>query len=197
MKSGKFKLDARDVFYIHNEVQKPVEVVLLNGIRHTAKMWDDTGTLRMLADNGYSAMSINLPQYIRNYGYDSDLQPDVWLREVYNKLHILKPILVCPSSASECALPFAIKHPSRISAFVGVAPVDLKKYRAGYPRMAIPVLAIWGEHDNVVPTSDGKNFISAVPMGEYREIENIGHNPQVENPSEFNEILLDFISKNV
>jgi len=197
MKSGKIVIEkSSPTFYIHNEVKKPISVVFLHGTTHTAKIWEDSGSLKALADAGYSAISINLPGYIKNYGYNSELLPDVWLRAAYDKLHILKPILVCASGSSICALPFMAKHPTRISGFVGVAPANLESHKTLYPNLTIPVLAIWGKNDNFIANNDGKIFAQVTKNGEYKEIPDAGHSPHVDQPEAFNDILLDFVKKN-
>lgn len=195
MKSGKFKLEGRDVFYIHNEIEKPIAFVFIHGRNQTAKTWEDSGTLGFLADNGISAVSINLPKYLSKYGYDTELQPETWLKEVYNQLHITNPILVSASTGSECALPFFLSNPKRVIGFIGIGCTNLKQYAKFYPKVNTPVVSVCGEKDTQSFKDSGKIFSEKVRRGEYVEIKDSGHYPHLEKPEEFHELLLKYFNQ--
>lgn len=58
-----------------------------------------------------------------------------------------------------------------------------------------PTLLIWGENDNVTPTFVAEEFHKLIPNSELHFIDQCGHAPMMEVPSEFNVILQQFLIK--
>ena len=50
--------------------------------------------------------------------------------------------------------------------------------------LTIPVLAIWGEHDQIVPIDKGRAFVKDIPNAEWHELPGCGHLPTLEKPAE-------------
>jgi pimeloyl-ACP methyl ester carboxylesterase len=61
-------------------------------------------------------------------------------------------------------------------------------------RSELPVLAIWGERDSIIPVDHGHAAHAARPGSRLEVLAGVGHFPQVECPTEVVEILDDFIS---
>jgi pimeloyl-ACP methyl ester carboxylesterase len=62
------------------------------------------------------------------------------------------------------------------------------------PGVRIPVLAVWGAADRMVPPEHGKAYAQAIPGGQFRLITNAGHLPQLETPAELLAIVREFAS---
>ena len=92
------------------------------------------------------------------------------------------------------ALPFIISQPDRIAGFVAVAPVGIPAYRERLHRITAPVLAVWGEHDNIIPLSDAETLVKSVKQGQLIVIPNATHAPYMSNPALFNQELLKFVA---
>jgi len=60
-----------------------------------------------------------------------------------------------------------------------------------------PTLLIWGNNDTITPPFVGKEFNKLIPNSELHFIDNCGHAPMMEVPSEFNVILDGFLKKYV
>ena len=60
----------------------------------------------------------------------------------------------------------------------------------------IPVLLIWGKEDSVTPPFVGEKFEELLPDAKLYLIDKCGHDPMMEKPDEFNEILKSFLEKN-
>jgi len=203
MKRAKVMIQGTPAFYIHNRVRKIPSVVFLHGEGFNAKTWVDTESMQMLADNGISAISMDLPNTL--HSYTTNLYPETWLKAFLDRTKIFNPVIVTPSIAGSYTIPFMFKNKSRISGLVAVAPVDLQKYQGKYASLNIPVLAIWGEEDTTVPVNYGDSLIGEIKNGngskkdksKIKKIKNAGHAPFMDNPKEFNDILLDFLVNDV
>jgi pimeloyl-ACP methyl ester carboxylesterase len=56
-------------------------------------------------------------------------------------------------------------------------------------RLGCEVTVIWGRHDRLAPVEHAASFAAAVPQARVHLLERCGHYPQVELPSQVNEIL--------
>ncbi|MEA2639545.1 MAG: hypothetical protein QOF51_939 [Chloroflexota bacterium] len=62
-------------------------------------------------------------------------------------------------------------------------------------RVTQPVLAIWGEQDDIVPPALGVQVVAAIPGARLAVIEGAGHVPMWERPSVFNRTVLGFLGQ--
>jgi pimeloyl-ACP methyl ester carboxylesterase len=60
------------------------------------------------------------------------------------------------------------------------------------PGVRIPVLAVWGAADRMVPPEHGKAYAEAIPGGQFRLITAAGHLPQMETPAELLAVVREF-----
>jgi len=72
--------------------------------------------------------------------------------------------------------------------------VTISTYREHLHKITAPVLAIWGEHDQIVPISDAELLVKSVKQGKLIIVPNGSHAPYMSNPSLFNHELLQFIA---
>ena len=61
--------------------------------------------------------------------------------------------------------------------------------------LPIPLLAIWGEDDQVIPPVKAEEVRRALPDSTVHVLPECGHWPHMEKPDEFNRILADFLSQ--
>ena len=52
------------------------------------------------------------------------------------------------------------------------------------PRVSVPTLVVWGEHDRIVPASAGASIADAMPNARLEVIKGAGHLPHIEKPEE-------------
>jgi pimeloyl-ACP methyl ester carboxylesterase len=63
------------------------------------------------------------------------------------------------------------------------------------PHIDCPVLMIWGVHDRVTPVEEWEHEIRLVKQGTLRKVHNCGHCPMLEQPNQFNALLLEFLNQ--
>ena len=60
----------------------------------------------------------------------------------------------------------------------------------------MPVLLVWGERDTVFPLEEyGKPLKERLPRANLVVVKQAGHGAYLDKPVEFNQLLLDFISR--
>lgn len=67
--------------------------------------------------------------------------------------------------------------------------------RKDIPKMTLPVCLIWGKNDNVTPVAVGEEFNQLLPNSELHIIDQCGHAPMMERPTEFNSHADAFYSR--
>ncbi len=63
-------------------------------------------------------------------------------------------------------------------------------------KLTMPVLAIWGEDDAIVPVAKGHAFVEHIPLSEWHALPECGHLPTMEKPTEVVAIARDWLERN-
>lgn len=58
--------------------------------------------------------------------------------------------------------------------------------------LKVPTLLLWGSEDRLVPLPTGEHWVGKIPGAELIVLEGAGHNPQMEFPDRFAELVLAF-----
>ena len=59
----------------------------------------------------------------------------------------------------------------------------------------LPTLIVWGRQDSIVPLSAGQVYREAIHGSRLEILEECGHRPEVEKPTEFAQLVHRFLSE--
>ncbi|GAA4675142.1 alpha/beta fold hydrolase [Frondihabitans cladoniiphilus] len=77
----------------------------------------------------------------------------------------------------------------------GVSEAWRQALLARVTKLRIPMLVVWGDDDHVLPFSHLEAARAALPEAETHVFTKTGHMPQIERPSEFAEVLEEFLAR--
>jgi pimeloyl-ACP methyl ester carboxylesterase len=180
----------KQVHFLTANPQSKQAVLMLHGASFSSATWQEIGTLEALASAGYQAIAVDLPGF--GQSESASVPPKVWMGELFDQLEVESPILLAASMSGGYALPFITSQAGRIAGFVAVAPVGISTHTENLRLITAPVLAVWGEHDNLIPISDAELLVKSVKQGQLIVIPGGTHAPYMSEPGMFNQKLLEF-----
>jgi 2-hydroxy-6-oxonona-2,4-dienedioate hydrolase len=71
--------------------------------------------------------------------------------------------------------------------------VAFSTHADAYRALAVPTLVIWGDQDVTTPLGQGQRLVQVIPGARLAVMPGIGHMPQIEDPAQFNRLLLAFL----
>jgi pimeloyl-ACP methyl ester carboxylesterase len=109
----------------------------------------------------------------------------------------LVPTMVAPRAARAAveqavALMAAVPEATYRKALVALSAFDR---RDNLPRIAVPTLAITGEHDRSAPASMVQQMALRIRGAEYVCVSSVGHLANIEMPQPFNRALVSFLTR--
>ncbi|MFO8071281.1 MAG: alpha/beta fold hydrolase [Polyangia bacterium] len=166
-------------------------VLLLHGARFDASRWVELGTLDALASAGHRAVAIDLPGHGDSEKSKADARE--FLAGLIPKLQIGKPVVVAPSMSGRYAYPLVESHPELVAGLVAVAPAGTVEHAPRLRELELPLLAVWGEKDDVFPAAQANRLIAAVSGARKVVLSGAGHACYIDRPDAFHAALLGFI----
>jgi abhydrolase domain-containing protein 14 len=166
-------------------------VLLLHGARFNSGTWQEIGTYRRLAKEGFRVVGLDLPGFGRSERVE--VPREELLAELIPLLKLDRPVIVAPSMSGGFAFPFLIRHPEGASGFVAVAPGGVDHYASELGKIRIPTLIIWGENDSVIPLAMGERMKSEIDGSRLIVLKGARHPAYLDRPEEFHDALVDFL----
>lgn len=167
-------------------------VLLLHGAAFSSATWQELGTLQLLADAGYRAIAIDLPEKGKSGKWPHVLEG--FLIELVDAMSIEKCAVVAPSMSGAYAFPFVTIHEHRASSFIAIAPVRSGQFLPAMEQTELPVLVMWGENDSVIPLKFGERLAAVTPNARLAAIEGGEHAFYMQEADKFHQKLLSFLS---
>ena len=182
------------VHYLEAGPRQQAAVVLLHGASFSAETWREIGTIQRLATAGFRVLAIDIPGH--GESLDTALNQKTWLSEVLDQLEIPLPAaVVSPSMSGKLSLPLLASSPQRLSGFVAVAPVDIPIWLDRLADCRVPVLAVWGAQDDLVPHEYADALVERLPKARKVVIAGAGHAPYMNDADAFHDAVLNFLQE--
>ncbi|MEM9539418.1 MAG: alpha/beta hydrolase [Cyanobacteria bacterium P01_E01_bin.42] len=172
------------------EISAPA-ILFLHGASFTAQTWQEISTLIYLAERGLRAIAIDVPGY--GQSQKINFSREEFLLKLLEALPCDRPILVSPSMSGGYSLPFIARYAEKLSGFVAVAPVGITHHQKAIAGISLPVLAIWGSNDRIVPPKYADLLVELFPQGKKVILPNAGHACYMNATADFHEHLFAFI----
>lgn len=194
------KTEARSVTVAGSKVHvveqgnvKGQAVLLLHGASFSSKTWQEIGTMQVLADADYRGIAVDLPGF--GGSESNEGSSETWLGDLLDALNIQEPVVVSPSMSGQYALPLVTSEPERLRGFVAVAPVAIMEYKDQLQQITVPVLAVWGENDRLIPQEQADLLVSSAKHGRKVVIAGGSHAPYMSDPATWHKVLLEFLGE--
>lgn len=191
--SNLIRVGTSNVHYLEAGSHATRSVLLFHGASFQAETWRQIGTLDILSRSGYRAVAVDLPGFGESPA--AQLEPKKWVGRLLTELAIERPVLVAPSMSGRVVLPWLLAEPDAASGLVAVACVAIKENARSLKKIRVPVLAVWGEHDTVVPQQHADQLVAAVADGEKVILGGAGHAPYMNDPGAFHVELSRFLGR--
>ena len=116
-----------------------------------------------------------------------------FLGELLKKLNIDKPILLGASISGEVILRYlSLVYDARAAILAG--PANVKNLLPVLDKISVPLLAVWGEIDNISPPENTKIIAAHVINSEVQVIQGAGHACYLDRPEEFKILVRNFLT---
>jgi pimeloyl-ACP methyl ester carboxylesterase len=79
--------------------------------------------------------------------------------------------------------------------FIGADREATSADRTAYARLKLPTAILWGDKDTVTPIEQARDLQTLIPQASLTLLPGLGHIPQIEDPTFFNEALLKALAK--
>lgn len=198
----KIVLPNNSVLLLHAIVGTPNQsskgdVILLHGAKFSSSTWEKIGTIRILTEEGYRVIAPDLPggkgQSVLDGVEDS---PESLLNAILTTYSVTRPIILAPSMSGRYALPYLIKYPNAVRAFIPVAPTIPPLFNVSRVNAVningFPSLVIWGQNDTL-GRERSKIFKEFKGKNDLLEIPRASHPCYLDEPGIFHSALLSFL----
>ncbi|XP_039255804.2 putative protein-lysine deacylase ABHD14B [Styela clava] len=169
------------------------DILLLHGMKFSSETWLELKTLEKLAEWGYRAVAVDLPEYGNSKSAKLKGTQADFIHGICQKLSINKPVIISPSMSGGFSLPYLIEHGNNMSGYVPVAPVSTGSYINQYSSVRVPTLIVYGDRDATLGTTSFKH-LSGIPNHTVLKIPNAGHACYLDQPDVWHNNLRDFLN---
>ena len=170
--------------------------VLLHGFSFNGDTWAEMGLFDELAGR-YNVFSFDMPYGPKSrsdkFEVKSRDEYADFLGQLLKGLDIDQPLVLGASISGEVTLRYLSKgHSAKAAILAG--PVGIQGLVPRLARIAVPLLAVWGERDNISSPDNGQILSGQVRDARVHIIPDAGHACYLDKPGEFKALVRDFLS---
>ncbi|KAF6098381.1 abhydrolase domain containing 14A [Phyllostomus discolor] len=202
----------REVLPLHRA--RRAEVVLLHGKAFNSHTWEQLGTLQLLAQRGYRAVALDLPEVpssfpaplsrcllplpgFGNSAPSKEASTEAGRAELLGRalrdLEVQNAVLVSPSLSGRYALPFLMRDHRQLHGFVPIAPASTQNYtQEQFWAVKTPTLILYGELDRIL-ARESLRQLRHLPNHSVVKLHDAGHACYLHKPKDFHLVLLAFL----
>lgn len=182
-----------DVHYIEAGEPGGREVILLHGMKFSARTWQEVGTLERLAEAGCHGLALDLPGFGDSPACETG--PARLLCDFLARKKCERPVLVGPSMGGRISLEFALDHPRLLGGLVLVGAVGVQENRERLGDITLPTLIVWGGEDAISPLANGELLSREIGGSSLFVIDGAPHPCYLEQPDQWHRELIRFLEK--
>ncbi len=193
-----FDYNGNELRYLFKTSGAGDDVILMHGYHFKAETWEESNTINILSDAGFNTYSLDMPGYPNSKSrFDLDDDGMVDLIEKFRRNVIGSNIHLLGASASGYyALLYAMKHQDKLKSLVLVAPADTMNLSdEKLEKIKVDVLLIYGSEDGLIRDAD--RLKELMENSKIEIIKGTHHACYLEKPTEFNEILKEFLMDHI
>lgn len=169
--------------------------VLLHGFSFFAETWIEIGLFDELAEK-YIVYAFDMPYGLKSKSdkFEAGNRDEYaeFLHEMLKIMNIGNPILLGASISGEVTLRYlSLGHKAKAVILAG--PVNVKNLPA-LDRISVPLLAVWGESDNISPPENAKIIAAHMKNAAVDVIRGAGHACYFDRPEEFKTLVRNFLT---
>lgn len=187
-----------DTFFRRVKPSKDASIftfLFLHGQAFSSQVWNDLGTLQLMAALGYDSIAVDLPGFGQTTDRLTSASLTEYMQDLFATLNLNRVIMIVPSMSGKFGLPFIVAHPELFVGFVPVAPIATDTIPQSELRsLQVPTLLICGEKDVTIGKTS-QNNLQVIPNYKVEILKNAGHAAYLDEPQRFHQLLFNFAKK--
>jgi len=171
--------------------------VLLHGFSFYAEIWGEIGLFDELAER-YRVYAFDMPYGMKSKSdkFEAGNRDEYaeFVREMLRTLNIENPIMLGASISGEVTLRYlSLGHRAKAAILAG--PVNVKSLTPVLETIDVPVLAVWGEADEISRPENAQLLADHVKHSTVHVLKGAGHACYLDKPEEFKVLVRDFLGR--
>lgn len=190
----------KSVHYFESRIAEPRDtLLLLHGKSFKAETWSSIGTPEKINEIRMNYVAVDYPGWGESESNDEFYPPTrkysnaaVFIEKFSKNMGLKRFSLLGASFSGPFVVSYASKHSESVNKLILVGPVWSDELAQEASMIRIPVLIMYGEHDNVIPKESFVKYSSSIKGSTLRSIRKAGHAVYLDNREVFFTELEDF-----
>ncbi|MDA8054180.1 MAG: alpha/beta hydrolase [Thermoplasmatales archaeon] len=194
-------IGGKRVHYVESRIARPGDtLLLLHGKSFKAETWSSIGAPGRVNEMGMSYIAVDYPGWGESEGNDEFYPPSrkysnaaIFIEEFAENLGLKRFSLLGASFSGPFVISYASKHPESVNNLILIGPVWSDDLSSEASMIRNPVLIMYGENDNVIPTESFLKYSNSIKGSRLRITGRAGHALYLDNREEFFRELEEFL----